>query len=68
MVSRARARALLLVSTAAPPAVAQVQLSRLDGVVVDAANRPVGGVTVTVSDPLGAHDPARRQPTRAGAS
>ena len=36
------------------PAVAQVQLSRLDGVVVDAADRPVGGVTVTVSDPLGA--------------
>ena len=46
--------ALLLLSTAASPAVAQVQLSRLDGVVVDAADRPVGGVTVTVSDPLGA--------------
>ena len=46
--------ALFLLSTAAPPAVAQVQLSRLDGVVVDAADRPVGGVTVTVSDPLGA--------------
>ena len=53
MVSRI-ALALFLVSTAAPPAVAQVQLSRLDGVVVDAADRPVGGVTVTVSDPLGA--------------
>lgn len=46
--------ALVLVSTAAAPAVAQVQLSRLDGVVVDASDRPVGGVTVTVSDPLGA--------------
>ena len=53
MVSRI-ALALFLLSTAAPPAVAQVQLSRLDGVVVDAADRPVGGVTVTVSDPLGA--------------
>ena len=53
MVSRI-ALALLLVSMAAPAAVAQVQLSRLDGVVVDAADRPVGGVTVTVSDPLGA--------------
>jgi TonB dependent receptor/Carboxypeptidase regulatory-like domain len=46
--------ALLVVSMAAPPAVAQVQLSRLDGVVVDAANRPVGGAAVTVTDPLGA--------------
>jgi len=48
------AAALLLVSMAAPPAIAQVQLSRLDGVVVDAANHPVGGAIVTVSDPLGA--------------
>jgi outer membrane receptor for ferrienterochelin and colicin len=33
---------------------AQVQSSRLEGVVVDAANRPVAGAAVTVSDPLGA--------------
>ena len=35
-------------------AVAQVQLVGLDGVVVDAASRPVGGAAVTVPDPLGA--------------
>jgi outer membrane receptor protein involved in Fe transport len=46
--------ALLLVSMAPLAVVAQVQLSRLDGVVLDAAGRPVAGVDVTVSDPLGA--------------
>ncbi|MEO5820029.1 MAG: TonB-dependent receptor [Vicinamibacteraceae bacterium] len=52
-VIRSSCLALLLVAAAAP-ALAQVQLSRLDGVVVDPANAPVGGAVVTVSDPLGA--------------
>ena len=33
---------------------AQAQLSRVDGVVVDAANQPVAGAVVTAADPLGA--------------
>ncbi len=47
---------LLFVLTVLAPAAAaaQVQLSRLDGVVVDAANRPAGGAAVAVSDTLGA--------------
>jgi hypothetical protein len=32
---------------------AQVQLSRLEGVVVDAANQPVAGAVVTIADSLG---------------
>jgi outer membrane receptor protein involved in Fe transport len=46
--------AFLLLSLVAGRVAAQVQLSRLDGVVVDAANRPVDGAAVIVSDPLGA--------------
>ena len=38
----------------AAPLAAQVQLSRLDGQVVDAAGRPVAGASVTVNDALGA--------------
>ena len=46
--------AFLLMSLVTGRLAAQVQLSRLDGVVVDAANRPVNGAAVIVSDPLGA--------------
>ena len=46
--------AFLLLSLVPGRVAAQVQLSRLDGVVVDAANRPVAGAAVIVSDPLGA--------------
>ena len=46
--------AFLLMSLVTGRVAAQVQLSRLDGVVVDAANRPVDGAAVIVSDPLGA--------------
>jgi outer membrane receptor protein involved in Fe transport len=44
----------LVAAMAASPAAAQVQLSRLDGVVVDSSNKPVAGAVVTVADPLGA--------------
>ncbi len=46
--------AFLLLSLVPGRVAAQVQLSRLDGVVVDAANRPVAAAAVIVSDPLGA--------------
>ncbi len=42
-----------ILSLAPRPLAAQVQLSRLEGVVVDAVSRPIAGATVTVSDPLG---------------
>ena len=48
------ALALILIGLAARPVSAQVQLSRLDGVVLDAAGVPMASVGVTVSDPLGA--------------
>ncbi len=44
---------VLLVLVAALPSAAQVQVSRLEGIVVDAASRPLAGATVTVSDPIG---------------
>ena len=47
-------RALVLASMLSSVAAAQVQLSRLEGVVVDAASRPVSGAAVIVSDTLGA--------------
>jgi outer membrane receptor protein involved in Fe transport len=47
-------RALVLTWMLSSAVAAQVQLSRLDGVIVDAANRPVSGAVVTVSDTLGA--------------
>jgi hypothetical protein len=50
-VARGSLLALLLIVVATLPVVAQVQLARLDGVVVDGANRPVGGAAVIVSDP-----------------
>src|SRR5262245_11418209 len=54
----------VLVSLVSPSTLgAQVQLSRLDGQVVDAAGRPVAGATVTISDALGA--PVRRATTDA---
>ena len=46
--------AFLLLSLVPGRVAAQVQLSRLDGVVVDAANRPVAAAAVIVSNPLGA--------------
>jgi Carboxypeptidase regulatory-like domain len=45
--------ALLIVANAAPPAVAQLQLATIRGLVLDLEGAPVVGATVDLTDPLG---------------